>query len=295
MKTTIENITPKMAESILEKHWVKEHQRKPLQSTVDLYARAMMAGQWKLNHQGIAIDDAGELIDGVHRLLAIVQSGVTIPLMVTRELPNNGNNSEHPVAESYVIDTIDRNRPRAVGQQLQLRHGYKNGEMHAAIARQIMRACLYSISTSDTTKLLGRATVANALVVLDEYRDEVRFCVDNRSYDYGIRSAAVIASAVFAMKACKKQIEDFYLKLATGEELRTGDPALTCRRWLQSDNNTFRGESFKTNRAVLTCAMKHVRQEQIKVVIDSAHGYNFFLEKQRGTVLSVLRTCKYVE
>ena len=41
-------------------------------------ARDMKAGHWRLTHQGIAFDPAGVLIDGQHRLWAIVESDTTL-------------------------------------------------------------------------------------------------------------------------------------------------------------------------------------------------------------------------
>jgi hypothetical protein len=54
------------------------HNRPIRQSVVDRFARDMMAGRWRLTHQGIAFDSDGVLIDGQHRLWAIVISAVTV-------------------------------------------------------------------------------------------------------------------------------------------------------------------------------------------------------------------------
>ena len=51
---------------------------------VDRLAKAMASGAWRVTHQGIAFDENGQLIDGQHRLAAIVQSGKTIKLLVSR-------------------------------------------------------------------------------------------------------------------------------------------------------------------------------------------------------------------
>ncbi len=43
----------------------------------------MREGHWDTTHQGIAIASDGTLVDGQHRLLAIVESGVTVRMNVT--------------------------------------------------------------------------------------------------------------------------------------------------------------------------------------------------------------------
>jgi hypothetical protein len=51
---------------------------------VDRLAKAMSSGAWKTTHQGIAFDENGQLCDGQHRLAAIVQSGKTVKIVVSR-------------------------------------------------------------------------------------------------------------------------------------------------------------------------------------------------------------------
>lgn len=46
-------------------------------------AKDMREGHWDTTHQGIAIASDGTLVDGQHRLLAIVESGVTVRMNVT--------------------------------------------------------------------------------------------------------------------------------------------------------------------------------------------------------------------
>ena len=56
---------------------------RPLRDTVvDRFIRDMQAGRWQLTHQGVAFDVDGVLIDGQHRLWAIVLSNLTVPLRV---------------------------------------------------------------------------------------------------------------------------------------------------------------------------------------------------------------------
>ena len=58
------------------------HNRPLRQTVVDRFVRDMQVGQWQLTHQGVAFDVDGVLIDGQHRLWAIVLSSLTVPLRV---------------------------------------------------------------------------------------------------------------------------------------------------------------------------------------------------------------------
>ena len=50
-------------------------------------ARDIKNGKWHLTHQGIAFDKAGVLIDGQHRLYAVVEAGMDAVMLVTYGLP----------------------------------------------------------------------------------------------------------------------------------------------------------------------------------------------------------------
>lgn len=78
--SVVMNVTPAMADA-----WISEcnsHNRKLVDAHVDRLAREMKAGRWRLTHQGIAFSTNRVLLDGQHRLWAIVLSGVTVPLRV---------------------------------------------------------------------------------------------------------------------------------------------------------------------------------------------------------------------
>ncbi|KPC78711.1 hypothetical protein ADK82_28500 [Streptomyces sp. NRRL S-4] len=55
--------------------------------TVQQLAAQIERGEWQLTHQGIAFDEDDVLIDGQHRLAAIVKAGVAVPLTVTHGVP----------------------------------------------------------------------------------------------------------------------------------------------------------------------------------------------------------------
>jgi len=80
MYTVIEQITPDYAKHLLS---LSKGNRNISQSHVAWLSELMASGQFKLTHQGIAIDKNNVLIDGHHRLIACVKSNTTISLSVT--------------------------------------------------------------------------------------------------------------------------------------------------------------------------------------------------------------------
>lgn len=81
MHTEIVKVTPELALLWLQSNTFN---RKISENIVNKYARDMKNGNWTLNHQGIAFDDSGVLVDGQHRLWAIIKSGSSIDIMVTQ-------------------------------------------------------------------------------------------------------------------------------------------------------------------------------------------------------------------
>ena len=79
--SSVEKITPELASEYLGKN---TNNRTIRSGRVDELSGVMSRGEWMLTHQGIAFAKNGELIDGQHRLLAVVKSGVTVEMMVTR-------------------------------------------------------------------------------------------------------------------------------------------------------------------------------------------------------------------
>ena len=64
-------------------------------------AREMELGRWQPNGDAIRFTKSGELIDGQHRLAAVILSGITITSLVVEDLENE------------VFSTIDANKPRS--------------------------------------------------------------------------------------------------------------------------------------------------------------------------------------
>lgn len=80
------------------------HQRRLSKVTVDAYAADMRNGRWRETAEPITFDVNGALIQGRHRLAAVVQSGARIRFLIVRGAPAN----------SFAV--IDTGRKRTAGQ-----------------------------------------------------------------------------------------------------------------------------------------------------------------------------------
>lgn len=80
----IMNINPQMAREWLEH--VVENNRKVRSNRIRVYAADMSAGRWHLGSQAIAFNCAGKLVNGQHRLHAVLVSGETITQIVLKNM-----------------------------------------------------------------------------------------------------------------------------------------------------------------------------------------------------------------
>ena len=81
MKTSIETITPQLAKDILANNNLNRNINATI---VGHYADAISRGQWELNGEAIKIAHDGRLLDGQHRLMAVIKSDTPITTLVIR-------------------------------------------------------------------------------------------------------------------------------------------------------------------------------------------------------------------
>lgn len=75
----VEIITPKKAITMLKRN---TRNRKLSVRTVNYYAEQMKRGDWILTSQGITVSEEGNILDGQHRLSAVVKAGVDVQFFV---------------------------------------------------------------------------------------------------------------------------------------------------------------------------------------------------------------------
>jgi len=84
ISSEIVNVTPEYARSLLSKNGMN----RPLNKAhVFNLANAMARGEWQINGESIKIAQCGTLLDGQHRLSAIVKTGSPCSIVVIKGLP----------------------------------------------------------------------------------------------------------------------------------------------------------------------------------------------------------------
>lgn len=228
---------PKQAASLLAGN---ARNRNVIRTKVEMWSRSMAAGEWILNGESIKVASDGTLLDGQHRLMAIVHSGVTIETFVVRGLP--------PVAQ----ETVDIGDRRSVSDILTLR-----GEVNTlALAAALMVA--WRITTNG--HLFGGAGIKwpsaqELLDYLDSHpgmRESVRIGESVRKQGVLRYPGALVSGLHYLMS--ELDVDDanvFWERLSNGESLNVGDPIHTLRQLLLRDQGAQR-RMATTHRAAVT-------------------------------------------
>lgn len=242
MKVSIEDIGPEKAAELLRNNTRNRTLRKGL---VDQYARDMLAGRWLQTHQGIAINCDGTILDGQHRLHAIVQSGVTVRILVARGVPSN------------VQKEMDGGAIRTVSDVLTLDSGETVSASVVAIAKATTELC-------GGTRVMTRSEIGETV---EQLRHAISF-VDGYLVpkQRGVTSApvwAAVAVAWFYVQDLERLRE--FCDVLSGREIAASDAdraAVILREWLlrtgAKAGGQWRRDAFKkTQRAIVAFVDRH--------------------------------------
>lgn len=214
MSTNTETVSPETAAS-----WLAFNTKnRPLNKRhVAALADAMTSGHWRENGGTIRFAKDGTLLDGQHRLAAVVASGVTIRTLVVRGL------------DPEVFDTIDTIMEDRTGADLLALRGYKNTHALRSAAYWLRR---HERGTASRVGDSARMTAPEALRVIEQHPG----LVDSLSMYVGlkikfVRSMAAAAHYLFA-KVDREEADRWIMDLATGADLSTGDPVYQLREKL---------------------------------------------------------------
>lgn len=211
-------VTPDMAQKWLDN---QSRNRAISQRRVRLYADMMQRGDWYQTNAGIAIDDHGQLIDGQHRLLAVIHSQTPVEMLVVENVPH----------KAQIV--LDQPLIRRAHDQIAIREGWGVKPIHIAVAKQM----IFSVG-SDTTR--GQET-AYDLLQMDRYYRRHHQAVEFAVWQFfrhtpvrGITVAPVIAPVARAWyNHPHERLTRFADVLATGLADQRGDsPVAVFRNWL---------------------------------------------------------------
>jgi hypothetical protein len=202
-------VTPKMAETWLAHN---ESNRGLSDSRVESYARDMENGKWQLNPQGIVLNGRGNVLDGQHRLAAVIRYGKPVQMVVCSGAPHS------------VREVIDRGRGRTLADYLRMNGVSRHVVLTAAVARGLHHL--------DGGVTYGVFTINDAKGVMKEYAAEFEW-LDSALVISGLARGPYLASVLWSL-ALGERVDKFHHSVMTGENLKAKSPEIALRNILLS-------------------------------------------------------------
>ncbi|MYR26620.1 MULTISPECIES: hypothetical protein [unclassified Streptomyces] len=217
MRTEVRTVSPELAEE-----WLDRNKRnRPLsRQSVNHLSRAIERGEWQLTHQGIAFDEDDVLIDGQHRLAAVVKAGMAVPMAVTYGVPR----------EAFTV--MDTGRKRTGRDALALQ-----GEVNSTHLAAALRGLYLYLNAHDAKWSGGSSLITNdqLVTILNEHPGMREAIIRGMALNRAIKITVTAASVGwYITRKERPDVEqaDWHDKLLTGAGLEQGDPRLTLRNTL---------------------------------------------------------------
>jgi len=219
-----EHIGPDRASMLLSN---MSKNRRVNQARLDQYRRAMENGDWQFEEGSpIKVSEDGNLLDGQHRLLAVVETGIAQDFFLLTGVPET------------VMDVMDTGKQRSFADFLHMEGEINCGELAAAVS------ILLRYKTDGYIAKWGSSRNRPTIPEL------VRFFADH----HGLRGSVVRGKQIrrklkggagrwaglhyIFTEVDPVDTEDFFNKAELGEDLPAGDPILALRKRLLDDINS---------------------------------------------------------
>lgn len=269
---SVVNMTGEAARRILDSN--SEENRKVRPERLTKIKGDILAGRWALTHQGICIDGHGVLIDGQHRLAALVaacdetDSDICIPMVVCRHYGLK------------LSDPIDQNAPRTVGFIAKLS------------PRQV--TAVNTLVMLESGGFVPSATPGHAIEVYERYRSEFE-CIEKLPSKGML--GGFLAAMIWALPTVRGQERDRLLKFSetcsTGEGIYEGDGAMAFRRWRERPIQQGSNYNWTITCAALSCARYAVLGRKLTRVFSMSDvGYRAWTTRRREMGLLAPDTSK---
>lgn len=207
---------------------------------VQKLAGAMRRGEWLLNGEPIIISNEGRLVDGQHRLHAVLAAGIEVPMLIVGGVTGD------------VIHTIDTGSARSAGDALKLL-GVRNSTNVAAACRG-----LAAMAMGDFDGKAGALTNTQILRMIElfpEMEDHTASLLGAAGFRRLCPSTSHVVAFTFLLQNAGDGVArgrvDSFVDGIHGD-CRPGDPSYALRdRWMDLRLRQARGESPSRSRLLI--------------------------------------------
>lgn len=196
------------------------------EGVVHRYTRAMKMNTWHESPEAICLDERGALVNGHHRLQAVVRSDTTQVFWIAYDVPPK------------TVPNLDTGTVRSLGDRLSYYAKDRvfkrlcdnqpgKAKLGAAIAN-----LLYNIFTGEKVP-----SVEEALRIVKHFEEGIAYALEIGSADKILRRSASLTAVTLAYHRCRTKkeqdaVRNFFNSVKTGEMMERGEPAYVLREYL---------------------------------------------------------------
>lgn len=251
-------ITPKLAAE-----WLRTNQgnRKIRKMTVDAYARDMRAGKWKVTHQGIAFDERGHLLDGQHRLAAVILADTPVTMLVVRGVAREN------------LQVVDAGVHRTAADNGKILYGLCNVNERYAAARGILMLDHDDAHGTKYTRPEQDQAVA-------ENEEGISFMISRSPHLRPVGSFG--AAFAYAYPVAKPQVHAFVDSLISFADIKEKSPILAVRA-ARYRTPPVGVDRFNLMLKVLRCLEAYCKGESLERALAHDSGLKYFQKLRHET------------
>lgn len=222
----VELVTPGKAARWLVRN---VNNRRLNEKMVDRLARDIQESRWVFNGESIKFDKTGKLVDGQHRLAAVVKAQRAAPMLVVTNL------------DELAQQTVDIGATRTVGQ-IAAMAGVNNSNAKAALSVALIRYTKHPDRVWTSSVMPSKTEQLNYILLHNLNMTDAVADGDSVNRVLRVNKTAYSAAAFLIHQAGVDRAAwlEFHNRVAFGANLTFGDPRFTLR------NQLLRGERPNT-------------------------------------------------
>lgn len=214
IQSRVEIITPDIALRYLKQNGVNRPFRRRL---AERYAETIKRGAWLVNGEGLIFSSSNRLLDGQHRLHAIVMAGIAVEMLVVLGVEN----------ENMAFDTLNSGVRRSNSDRI----GGRGEKYHQILASSL--TWLYRYKHGPSTALGTRSVEPDELSNLLERHGGIRSWLPmalQLKTQAGFQASIMACLLYAAARQYPDQANQFYEQCLDGVNLTKSHPSY----WLRS-------------------------------------------------------------
>jgi len=284
-KFEVMDITPDMAKKILAH---RNKNNRPIRYThLEKLSEAIEKDEWKVTNQGIAFDADGNLIDGQHRLAAILQTRKTVKMMVATNMDAN------------IFDVVDTGSKRSTGDALDILGSEHGRTVSAALKIYICYQKFPEKAWSGAA--IQQPSTSDVIAIYKDRQDEIEALLSvikkkHRNFKCFSMSLGLVLSILLLDAGWSDmQIWEFWDCVTLGANLPPDSVVLSFRNQLSDPH--FRKRHYGTQRymlnAFIKCFNSYITNESINKFVAPRHDTKMYKiqkpAKKQSSILEVIK------